>query len=197
MNKSDVYADFMNRSTFYKNVWNNKTSFFEPKYAANGTFVPLPKHEHINIFSNYYVEGDAWHYRFYAPHDGDGLVKLFGGKEIFTRELEKFFKLSAYWPTYWLPNPYYWAGNEHDLFSVWMFSYANRSDLVQKYSRFIVDRFYGNGGDGVPGNDDYGTMSAWLVWASLGFYPLPGTERYILGSPLIHSAKITRKLAGG
>lgn len=107
------------------------------------------------------------------------------------------FKLSAFWPTFWLPNPYYWAGNEHDLFSVWMFAYANRSDLVQKYSRFILDRFYGNGGDGLPGNDDYGTMSAWLVFASLGFYPLPGTERYVLGSPLIHSAKIVRKFPDG
>jgi putative alpha-1,2-mannosidase len=78
-----------------------------------------------------------------------------------------------------------------------MFSYANRSDLVQKYSRFILDRFYGNGGDGLPGNDDYGTMSAWLVFASLGFYPLPSTERYILGSPLIHAARIVRKMPGG
>jgi putative alpha-1,2-mannosidase len=77
-----------------------------------------------------------------------------------------------------------------------MFSYANRSDLVQKYSRFILDKFYGNGGDGLPGNDDYGTMSAWLAFASLGLYPLPSTERYILGSPLIHAARIVRKMPG-
>lgn len=56
-----------------------------------------------------------------------------------------------------------------------MFSYANRSDLTQKYSRFIVNSFYGNEGNGLPGNDDYATMSAWLIFAELGFYPLTGT----------------------
>lgn len=109
------------------------------------------------------------------------------------KELNKFFARSFSWKTFWLPNPYYWAGNEHDLFSVWMFPYANRSDLTQKYSRAIIDHFYGTGGDGLPGNDDYATMSAWLVFATLGFYPLPSTETYVLGSPYIHYAKILRR----
>lgn len=98
-----------------------------------------------------------------------------------------------FWPTYWLPNPYYWAGNEHDLFAVWLFSFANRSDLTYKYSRMIMKTQYGIEGDGLPGNDDYATMSAWLVFASLGFFPLPSTETYVLGSPMIHSARIYRK----
>jgi putative alpha-1,2-mannosidase len=75
-----------------------------------------------------------------------------------------------------------------------MFSYANRSDLVQKYSRFILKTFYSAEANGLPGNDDYSTMSAWLVFASLGFYPLPSTNRYILGSPVISYAKISRKM---
>lgn len=52
-------------------------------------------------------------------------------------------------------------------------------------------------GAGLPGNDDYGTMSAWLVFASLGFYPVPSENYYILGSPVIHSARIYRKMTGG
>lgn len=71
----------------------------------------LKKGEHENIFSNNYVEGDAWHYRFYAPHDASGLIGLFGGEKEFVKQLEVFFKRSLYWPTLWLPNPYYWAGN--------------------------------------------------------------------------------------
>lgn len=86
-----------------------------------------------------------------------------------------FFKWSQSWPTLYLPNPYYWAGNEHDLFTVWLYPAAGRPDLTQKYSRFIVNNFYGTKGDGLPGNDDYATMSAWLIFAELGFYPLPGT----------------------
>jgi putative alpha-1,2-mannosidase len=74
-----------------------------------------------------------------------------------------------------LPNPYYWAGNEHDLFSVWHFSLADRYDLTCKYSRKIIKTQYGVAGNGLPGNDDYATMSAWLIFASLGFYPLPST----------------------
>ena len=63
----------MNRSKFYKNVWNNKTKFFDPKYK-NGSFFQLSKWERINILSKYYTEGDAWHYRFDVPHDAEGLI---------------------------------------------------------------------------------------------------------------------------
>jgi putative alpha-1,2-mannosidase len=56
---------------------------------------------------------------------------------------------------------------------------------------------YGVDGAGLPGNDDYGTMSAWLIFASLGFYPLPSTETYVLGSPTIHSARILRRTIDG
>jgi putative alpha-1,2-mannosidase len=102
---------------------------------------------------------------------------------------------SAYWPTKWLPNPYYWPGNEHNLFSVWLFPFAGRPDLTQKYSRQIVDTAYGVDGAGLPGNDDYATMSAWLVWACLGFYPVPSTENYVIGSPYISYARIDRRIS--
>lgn len=86
--------------------------------------------------------------------------------------MKEFFDRSFYWNTTWLPNPYYWAGNEHDLLSVWLFSYTNHSELTQKYSRKILETSYGVDGAGLPGNDDYATMSAWLIFASLGFYPV-------------------------
>lgn len=56
---------------------------------------------------------------------------------------------------------------------------------------------YGNDGAGLPGNDDYATMSAWLIFASLGFYPIPSTENYVLGSPTINSARIYRRMNDG
>jgi putative alpha-1,2-mannosidase len=58
----------------------------------------------------------------------------------------------------------------------------------------ILDNQYGLGGNGLPGNDDYATMSAWFIWAALGLYPLPSTETYILGSPVISSARIYRRM---
>ena len=89
------------------------------------------------------MEGDAWHYRFAVPHGGEELIELFGGKEPFVKELKKMFTMSKFWRSFWLPNPYYWAGNEHDLFSVWLFSFANRSDLTQRFSRMILETQYG------------------------------------------------------
>lgn len=56
---------------------------------------------------------------------------------------------------------------------------------------------YGLGGDGLPGNDDYGTMSAWFLWAALGLFPQPATQNYILGSPVLASARIYRRLDSG
>ena len=61
----------------------------------------------------------------------------------------------------------------------------------------IMKTQYGTSGNGLPGNDDYGTMSAWYIFASLGFYPLPSTETYILGSPIVSSARIYRKMNDG
>jgi putative alpha-1,2-mannosidase len=60
-----------------------------------------------------------------------------------------------------------------------------------------LDFSYGTDGAGLPGNDDYGTMSAWLIWASLGFYPVPSKNIYVLGSPVVHSARIYRKMKNG
>lgn len=55
-----------------------------------------------------------------------------------------------------------------------MFSYAKRPELTQKYVRWIIDNIYSNKQNGIPGNDDYGTMSAWLIFSSIGFYPRAG-----------------------
>jgi len=70
---TDIKEDFLNRSRFYKNLWNSQTQFFEPK-SKNGSFIGLSDKDRINIFSNHYVEGNAWHYRFAVPHDAQGLI---------------------------------------------------------------------------------------------------------------------------
>ena len=72
------------------------------------------------------------------------------------------------------------------------FNYANRSDLTQKYSRWLLNNAYTIKPDGLPGNDDYGTMSAWYIFASMGFYPLSGSSTYLIGSPAFDRIKISR-----
>lgn len=68
----------------------------------------------------------------YAPQDVQGLIELFGGRDIFVHELSYFFDMSEYYPFNVLPNPYYWAGNEPDILSAYLFNFAGRPDLTQK-----------------------------------------------------------------
>ena len=118
------------------------------------------------MFDKRYTEGDAWHYRFFVPQDPYGLIELFGSNDTFVKELDTFLYRARFWKTNLLPNPYYWAGNEHDLFSPFMFAYAGKADLTQKYVRWILKTYYTNTPNGLPGNDDYSTMSAWFLFSS-------------------------------
>jgi predicted alpha-1,2-mannosidase len=150
-----------------------------------------------------YVEADAWQ-SLWVAHDVDGMATLFGGKKGLTDKLEMMFELSKMeWEsidphdmaTRVAPRPYYWAGNEPDIHAAWMFAQAGRADLAQRWLRWIMDTFYGTGVDGLPGNDDGGTMSAWYLFAALGFYPLVGSDRYVVGAPRFPHAEIA--VAGG
>jgi predicted alpha-1,2-mannosidase len=180
---------FYERGKNYRNVFNKESQFMCPRSSDQSWHCPWGP-EWINVFDSRYVEGDAWHYRFFAPHDTEGLIATFESKEYFVQQLEKFISWSEYDPTNALPNPYYWAGNEHDLFSIWMFNYAGRPDLTQKFSRWILDNKYLTSPDGIPGNDDYGTMSSWFIFAALGFYPITGTTTYVVGSPLFEHVEL-------
>ncbi|CAF0869864.1 unnamed protein product [Didymodactylos carnosus] len=188
----DEANEYYSRSKWYKNIWEPTKKFFCPKLNTTNQFDCPSELGLLDVFDTRYVEGDAWHYRFFVPHDTNGLIELFGGTNEFVKELEIFFKNGQIWQTTTLPNPYYWPGNEHDLFSVWQFSYANRIDLTQLFSRWLVKHAFSNQPDGIPGNDDYGAMSAWYIFASMGIYPLAGNSSYILGSPNFNKITIKR-----
>jgi hypothetical protein len=99
------------------------------------------------------------HWRWFVPHDIDGLVNLFGSTSNFISQLDEFFYRSEDDPLNALPNPYYWAGNEPDILAVWMFDWVGRPDLTQQYSRMVMTSKYTSQPDGLPGNDDYGTST--------------------------------------
>ena len=97
-----------------------------------------------------------------------------------------------------LANGWYWAGNEPDLLAPWLFPFAGAQYLTAYWTRYLVNNVYtANGKSGLPGNDDYGTMSSWLIWGLIGFYPMAGTEQYIVGSPSFNNITINRKEEGG
>ncbi len=126
-------------------------------------------------------EGSAWNYTFYIPHDFDGMVRANGGKKAFTKKLWKVFQDGLYDPS-----------NEPDIAYPYLFSRISGEEwrtgtLVRK----ILNENYGTGPDGLPGNDDCGTMSAWAVFSMMGFYPdCPGEAAYTLTEPVFDSIEI-------
>ena len=88
------------------------------------------------------------------------------------------------------PNAYYWHGNQPDIYSAYLFNAGGRPDLTEKWVRWILDVKYGDGENGLDGNDDGGTLSAWYVLSSLGLFPTAGSDRYQLASPIWKRAEI-------
>ena len=184
----DDAAMFAKRGQSYRNVWNPKTQYFQARDSAGEFATPLWPIllTYLDVgkkFTDDYVEGSALQWRWAVSHDAAGLVSLFSSRDKFVEELDAFFDGSSL-QVGALPNGYYWQGNQPDIHAVYLFNAAGRPDLTQKWVRWILRHKHGDGPNGLDGNDDGGTLSAWYVLSSLGFYPVVGTDRYELGSPL-------------
>lgn len=185
---------FTERAGYYRHVWNPDTQYFHAR-DSQGTFSPdfdplmLTYVDFQKKYTRAYVEGSALQWRWAVPHDPDGLIGLFKDRDYFVSELNDFFAKSV--PHVGVvPNAYYWQGNQPDLFAAFLFNSAGRPDLTQKWTRWILAKKYGDQPNGLDGNDDGGTLSAWYVFASLGLFPVAGTDRYELCSPLWSKAEI-------
>lgn len=196
LNKTDIYNEFMKRSESYHQVFDPSSGFMRAK-MSNGKFIstfdPLDTHQAG------YIEGNAWNYSLYVPHQVDSLITMMGGKRRFASHLDSLFTMH-------LADKYfehteditregimgsYVHGNEPSHHVIYLFNWVNRPDLTQKYIREVLATKYIAKIDGLSGNDDCGQMSAWYIFSSLGFYPVcPGSDEYSIGSPLVKNAKI-------
>lgn len=176
------------RSRGWRKLFDPALKVLRPRQADGtpkaGAFDPLSWDD--------FAESNAVQNTFGAPHDIDGYAELYGSREAFVAELEKFFastpaELEALakqpYELRYFPNDHYWAGNEPDIQAPFMFSQAGRGDLTARWSVWARRTFYSAKPDGLPGNDDGGTMASWYVLAMLGLYPLPGSDVWIVGSP--------------
>lgn len=185
-------AEFGARSKSYLNHWDPQTRFFRARHRDGSFKEPFdPLQWDVD-----YVESTAWQYLWYVPHDPQGLIGLFGGREEFTAALDAFFRTSKEEHDNLTPltrvlfRNYYWAGNEPDIHTPYLFVDAGRADLAGRWARWALDTSFGDGPDGLPGNDDCGTMSAWYLFTALGFYPVPGYDKYYVGAPRHSAAEI-------
>ena len=169
---------------------------------ADGTWAT--PHGDATIATDDFDEANAWQSVWGPWYDFDGLVAVMGGRDALVQKLESFFEQGKedYDAVNWTQalsagtrRKYYWGGNEPDIHAVYLFALAGRPDLTQKWVRWIENEVYSAGADGLPGNDDGGTMSAWLVFSAVGIYPVPGTDRYVVGAPMFPHAEM--KIGGG
>ncbi|MCE1199788.1 MAG: GH92 family glycosyl hydrolase [Marinilabiliales bacterium] len=191
------YADdarlFYQHALNYRNVWNPATKYFQSrdtrgKFTESFNPLKLSYFDSQGKYTKDYVEGSGLQWRFAVPFDPEGLINLFGGNEPFVAELNDFFEKSDPSMSSWNPGSYYWHGNEPDIHAAYLFNEAGRPDLTQKWSSWILDHKYAVCADGIDGNDDGATLSSWYIFASMGFYPIAGTEWYELGAPAFNRA---------
>ena len=186
---------FTERAQFYRNVWNPETRYFHPR-NADGTFqekfdpLLLTYLDTDKEYTDDYVEGTALQWRWAPFFDAPGLISLFGDTAYFVEELNHFFEKSNPKRGHWTPGSYYWHGNEPDIHAAYLFNTAGRPDLTQKWVRWILENKYGSGYNGMDGDNDAGTLSAWYVFSSLGFYPVAGSDVYQVGTPLFEKATL-------
>jgi predicted alpha-1,2-mannosidase len=185
-------ASFEERSGNWRNLWDEESGFLIGRNADGG----FPDDVAPFAWQDYYAEGNAWQYLWLVPHDLEGLADVMGGREALFARLDTFFEASAaedYMPV--MPSRYYWHGNEPDLHAAWIYSALDRPAGSARWVRWALERHYGDGPDGLPGNDDGGTMSAWYIFSAAGLYPIPGTEDYLLNAPIF--TRLVLRLAGG
>jgi len=180
LNRKDDYKKLFNRSLNYKNVFDKSIGMVRGRYS-NGKWVEYFNADRREL---YITEGTPRQYTFYVPHDVNGLAKIMGGTKSLENALDSLFAKHEYW-----------HGNEPGHQIPFMYNYTSAPYKTQEVVRNILNEEYSDGPGGLSGNDDAGQMSAWYIFAAMGFYPVdPVSNEYILCSPLFDS--ITIRLAG-
>ena len=139
-----------------------------------------------------WCESTYKNYFWMVPYDLGGLIETIGGKAEAERRLDEFFvRLDAGYN-----DPWFASGNEPSFHIPWVYNWVGRPDKASEVIRRTLAEQYSSAADGLPGNDDLGTMGAWYVFASTGLYPMiPGVGGFTLSTPLFD--RITMHLKGG
>ncbi|MBC8320675.1 MAG: glycoside hydrolase family 92 protein [Bacteroidetes bacterium] len=191
-----VYDEYLKRSKNYVNVYDPDIGYMRPK-LANGNW--RADFDPIDTHGQGFIEGNAWNYGLYVPHELDNMIAMMGGKDSFPNNLDKIFtteiddnhieKNEDITRDGIIGN--YVHGNEPGHHIPYLYNWTNQPWKTQACVRMIMETMYGNTEGGLCGNDDAGQMSAWYVFSALGFYPvIPGSLEYAIGSPMVKEATI-------
>lgn len=176
---------FLKRSQNYRNYFCKKYGTLRP-ITQEGKFLEDFDATVGKNFENIpgFHEGSAWSYTFAVPHDVEGLTKLMGGKKAYIKSLQYVFDEDHYDPA-----------NEPDIVYPYLFSrFKGEEWRTQQQVKRLLDKHFKATPDGIPGNDDTGTMSAWAVFSMMGLYPdTPSEPYYTLTTPTFDRIEIDTK----
>jgi predicted alpha-1,2-mannosidase len=194
LGRMDVYDTYMKRSQNFKNVFDPSIGYMRPR-LNDGSF--RKNFDVLTTDGQGFIEGNAWNYSLYVPHDPAALIEMLGGKKRFVQHLDSLFTMQ-------LPDKFfaeteditrdgiignYVHGNEPSHHVAYLYNWTDQPWKTQERVRMILGNQYHAAPDGLGGNDDTGQMSAWYIFTALGFYPVaPGSDEYSLGSPAIDGA---------
>ncbi len=205
LGKEGDFKYFTKRAFNYKNVYDPGVRYMRRKHQDGSWVDGFSPFGQVAWLGPGYVEGNAWQYTYFVPHDLSGLIKLMGQDE-FNNRLEKGFETS-------LPHRFNSEklgsnslegmgvlpvnhGNQPNMQAAYLFNFSGKPWLTQKWVREIMDLYYGSGpGDGWLGDEDQGQMGAWFVMSAMGLFEMDGGASvkpvYEIGSPLFEKVTIT------
>ncbi len=200
MEKPADYTYFIVEATNYRNLYHADKKLMWPK-NAKGEWIDIdPKFDGGPGGRDYYDENNGYTYAWQAQHDIHGLIKLMGGREKFTANLDQLFRedLGRTKYQFWAKFPdatglvgQYSMGNEPSFHIPYLYNYAGEPWKTQKRIRFLLDTWFQDNIFGIPGDEDGGGMTAFVVFSSMGFYPVtPGLPVYNIGSPVFEEVSI-------
>ncbi|AZQ59303.1 glycoside hydrolase family 92 protein [Maribacter sp. MJ134] len=175
LGKKEDYQRFSKRSKSYRKLLDKNLNLLRPRNEDGSWVTPYDPTDGANFIKNVgFIEGNAWQYTFMAPHDIPGLIKLMGGKKKFSQQLAKVFNSGQFD-----------MANEPDIMYPYLFNYVSGEEYkTQVKVKELLEKYYKNKPEGLPGNDDTGTMSAWAVFSMMGIYPInPANPVYAITTP--------------
>lgn len=178
----DFAAALRHRAEGWKNYYSSESGTLRPLNHDGSFLTPFDPEQGQNFEPvPGFHEGSAWNYTFFVPHDIEALTHMMGGRRKFIDKLQRVFDEDLYDPA-----------NEPDIAYPYLFSrFRGEEWRTQHETRRLLDKYFTTAPDGIPGNDDTGTMSAWAVFTMLGFYPdCPGEPFYTLTAPVFDRVEI-------
>lgn len=196
MGKEDIYRTYIRRSQNYVHVFDGSTRFFRAKRMDGNWESPFNPYE----IGRAYTEATAWQYRFFVPHDVNGMAQLFGGSKSFIDALDSLFtansRMEGELSDITGLMGQYAHGNEPSHHIAYLYNYVGQPWKTQELTRRLLSEMYKPSPEGIVGNEDCGQMSAWYILSSLGIYQVcPGSNEFAITTPLFEKSVV--KLANG